>query len=523
MQNRESNASNHWRQVKPPRFPSQSSSLSKASRYRTRPSTNFNHRTLYSSARGTNSQRNDELQYSLSNEASMEEEEEEEEAVAAGWVGSPWDMPERPQVNIHDLDLSRSYVNNSNLKYSIKSGSSRALSNRQPRWTHNCNEPLTDCSKLPEGWNMNEPDLNPEDIDANIQRAKQRIEDNIMPHAFQWRLLEYEKKREYRKYIISKWPKGLSWNVLQRLESLEFLQGKLELEDPYEQLPNVKSIALEINDLVTYWSHGTQISQPRPFNWDELLAINTHYEGSQGFWVEGVGRYEENDSEILQLRILTSFYSRSTELALAEYKIAVRIPGVKWWTELDFIFDTGADRMEIFDSDIPLICGPHKATFRTIGSTQVYGMHTEADRHVIIVEVCLLDENIKRMTPWTMIDCNIVPGNPQHANLNGSLSSRVDGPVFRHLLYNCFVPDGQKNIFISITKRGMRLSKPLAIEKREPPPIGQGIINLEATPVRNMPNRWPDMLAAEKNLPGRARGVPGPKHDTWPNYNNGLH
>ncbi|KAJ5716165.1 hypothetical protein N7493_008076, partial [Penicillium malachiteum] len=371
---------------------------------------------------------------------------EEEEAIAAGWIGSPWDMPERPQVKINDLDLGKSYVNDLNLEYSIKSAGSRERSNRQPRWIHNGREPLTDYSKLPEGWNMNEPDLDPEDVDANIERAKQRIEDNIMPHAFQWRLNEYEKEKAYRSKIISKWPKGLSWNVLQRLESLEFLQRKLEVDDPNKQLANVKSIAeayksnqLGFNDLVTYWSHGTQISQPRPFNWDELLAINTHYEGSKGFWVEGVGHSEEYEGE---------------------YKIAIRIPGVRWWTELDFIFDIGADRMEIFDSDIPNICGPNNAEFRTIGSTQVYGMHAEADRHVIVVEVCLLDEKIRRMTPWTMIDVSGVA-----RNANGSINSRVDGPVFRHLLYDCFVPDGHKNLFIAVTKRGMRLSKPLAVDK----------------------------------------------------------
>ncbi|KAJ5702250.1 hypothetical protein N7488_009798 [Penicillium malachiteum] len=321
---------------------------------------------------------------------------------------------------------------------------------------------------------MNEPDLDPDDIDANIERAKERIEDNIMPHAFQWRLHEYEKEKTYRSKIISKWPKGLSCNVLQRLESLEFLQRKLELDDPLEQLANFKSISEAYN-------------QPRPFDWDELLAINTHDEGSKGFWVEG-------------------------------YKIAVRIPGVRWWTELDFIFDTGADRIMIFDSDIPNICGPNNANFRTIGSTQVYGMSAEADRHVIVLEVCLLDEKTRRMTPWTMIDCNIVPGAARNAN--GSINSRVDGPVFRHLLYNCFVPDGHKNLFIAITKRGMHLSKPLAIDKREPPSIGEGIVNLESVPVRN---HYPmaDILPVPKNLPERAKGLPGPKYDAWPSVGPG--
>ena len=59
---------------------------------------------------------------------------------------------------------------------------------RQPRWTHGGDKPLVDWDKLPKGWNPNEPDLAPTDFDAQIERCRERIADNIMPHIFQERL-----------------------------------------------------------------------------------------------------------------------------------------------------------------------------------------------------------------------------------------------------------------------------------------------------------------------------------------------
>lgn len=89
----------------------------------------------------------------------------------------------------------------------------------------------------------------------------------------------------------------LSWETVQRVYELQMMKTDLEsTTDDEEQLQNIeallkayKSGALDWNaGLVTYWMKGAQISQPRPFDWDELEAINAHHEGDKGFWVEGV-------------------------------------------------------------------------------------------------------------------------------------------------------------------------------------------------------------------------------------------
>lgn len=89
---------------------------------------------------------------------------------------------------------------------------------------------------------------------------------------------------------------ALSEAVVQRLESLDSLwESIFKAGDRFEQLVNIEAVMdayrsgeLQWNGLVTYWSFGSQLCQPRPFNWDEFEAINERYEGSMSFWTEGV-------------------------------------------------------------------------------------------------------------------------------------------------------------------------------------------------------------------------------------------
>lgn len=91
-------------------------------------------------------------------------------------------------------------------------------------------------------------------------------------------------------------PEGLSILTLQRIKSLEEIVELLEAEgDEQCQIDNILGIleayrrkSLEWTGLVTYWSHGKQLCQPRPFDWDEFEAINEKYNGHKDFWVEGV-------------------------------------------------------------------------------------------------------------------------------------------------------------------------------------------------------------------------------------------
>lgn len=96
--------------------------------------------------------------------------------------------------------------------------------------------------------------------------------------------------------LMARFP-GVSLKVAERLEILEsHRQFCIDTNDELELLSTVenlitayKSGMLEWNPgLITYWSHGKQLCQPRPFDIQEFARVNKEHNGSSGFWVEGV-------------------------------------------------------------------------------------------------------------------------------------------------------------------------------------------------------------------------------------------
>ena len=97
--------------------------------------------------------------------------------------------------------------------------------------------------------------------------------------------------------LIAQEPRGLSWKVVQRLNTLyDIKEFFTDGNDRFDQLSNVGAIIAEYKagnlgwneGLVTYWKDGTQLCQPRPYAADECDIIYNYYECTQGFWVEGV-------------------------------------------------------------------------------------------------------------------------------------------------------------------------------------------------------------------------------------------
>lgn len=93
---------------------------------------------------------------------------------------------------------------------------------------------------------------------------------------------------------------GKSWEVIQRLESLETIKSHLEEKgDPCKELANVRAIIaaykadqLQWDDRVTFWCQGKQIAGPFEFSWDDFEKFNTEENrGGGGFWVEGVSEH----------------------------------------------------------------------------------------------------------------------------------------------------------------------------------------------------------------------------------------
>ncbi|KAJ5082312.1 hypothetical protein N7532_011355 [Penicillium argentinense] len=165
---------------------------------------------------------------------------------------------------------------------------------RQYRWKNTDSNPIT---VLPIGWNAEEYDLDAEDLDAQIERCRERIEDNILPHIFERKLDTFLIRKTERETAMMIYP-GLAWEVLERIQNLEEIGATLLQDgDEYALLPTISAIIQAYKTgtigwypgLVTYWYNGAQISQPRPFDWDEYGCISSHCLGGiVSFWVEGV-------------------------------------------------------------------------------------------------------------------------------------------------------------------------------------------------------------------------------------------
>ncbi|CEO58603.1 hypothetical protein PMG11_03314 [Penicillium brasilianum] len=193
------------------------------------------------------------------------------ESVAETRVESASESPLKEEINVDDLDLDVSYVG----KIKLPDPPERP---KRKRWTHKGAEPIMQMQDVPQGWNTEEPDLDPDDVDALIARCKERINvDRILPYMFKGKLARLEKEKNRRENLMANYP-GLSWNVVKRIVQLEGAVKYLEKrhlegrKGEYERLQTALAIqeAYRVGDLglhaglVTYWAEGRRLSEPRP-------------------------------------------------------------------------------------------------------------------------------------------------------------------------------------------------------------------------------------------------------------------
>lgn len=173
----------------------------------------------------------------------------------------------------------------------------RTLPPRQERWKNPNKEPITEWANAPKGWTPSEPDLHRHDLDAQIERCYERIEDNILPDLFRKRLDWYLGWKANQQKILDAAPNGADFELAQRLHHLSGIQNMLQTEgDPDGQLPNVRALAaayrtggLKIErGVVTYWSKGVRLNEPTKFSRELHEKMLRENDSTHSFWVEGV-------------------------------------------------------------------------------------------------------------------------------------------------------------------------------------------------------------------------------------------
>ncbi|KAJ5735007.1 uncharacterized protein N7483_000132 [Penicillium malachiteum] len=132
--------------------------------------------------------------------------------------------------------------------------------------------------------------------------------------------------------------------------------------------------------------------------------------------------------------------------------MAVRIPGYKWWSELQFMHDTGATMLALYRGDIRTIMGPfgppNDPPLRVAWSTVFYTANGPKTQEIVQLEVTILDGRGERLAPWTRIQASLMDGDHQPG-----VNARMDGPWLRYMMYYANVPDGNLDLFIADTQK----------------------------------------------------------------------
>ncbi|KAJ5362445.1 hypothetical protein N7541_003289 [Penicillium brevicompactum] len=302
---------------------------------------------------------------------------------------------------------------------------------------------ITNKEDVPDGWSVNEPDLEETDVDGQIERCNERIAEGILPDFFKTRLERYTAIRQHKIDMINSEPKGLSWEVVQRLDELKKLHELLEEEDKEENISNVKAIMDAYRSkrlsftagLVTFWSHGKLVSGPKKLNMEEFYALHAKH-GAKGFWVEGF-----QGPKPIQLNYFFSLNAFIPGWAQHHITISIRNPTTKATNtdmetlHLEFLEDTGATTMALFENDVfdlELMSG---APLPGAGSTLAQTANGQKRIELKVVEANIFMGNQPLLPNWVEVAAAVSP------KPTGFAPARLSGVWIHHMLFVVSMPD----------------------------------------------------------------------------------
>ncbi|KAJ6168381.1 hypothetical protein N7497_001224 [Penicillium chrysogenum] len=331
-----------------------------------------------------------------------------------------------------------------------------SLPTRQQRWKHNGDEPITDPTLVPEGWNANELDLDVNDIDSQIERCVERISDGILPDFFKFRLSQYERRRAARDEMVHSEPAGLSWDIVRRLNHLKEIEAHLNTNrDPDNQLPNVKALTKAYREgnlgwsrgLVSYWSNGVQLNEPQKFDAEFHKNLAKQYDTTKAWWVEGLlPPGHGNLGALHSFPSHTSYHSVKFPVDISVDSQRNGLGGINMLT----LHDTGADIMGIPQCYIDQLEAMGLPVY-----VQGYNIMTIPGgwscHKIVEIDVRLTDANGAPLSHWTRVQACVMKSLP-----GDTFGMTLSGPFLRFVLYTATCPDGQGLLYVCDHKKDLR-------------------------------------------------------------------
>ncbi|KAJ5093561.1 hypothetical protein N7456_009422 [Penicillium angulare] len=328
---------------------------------------------------------------------------------------------------------------------------------------------ITELANVPSDWNWTDYDIPEDDIEANIQRCKDRIEDGIMPQWWQNKLVYLEEDRAAIQRMIASEPEGLDLAVVARLKTLEFIQKSLVKKgDEYNQMKNVKAIMKHYREQsstgftwnygkVTYWADGAPISEvPEVFDWKRFRKLSDIYldecrsaknpNPQTGIWVEGGQNPGPHMSMVVwpvprYIGIPSPGFGRAQK-----YNLSLRIPGSARQMEWTFTDDTGCSKTLIYKDDLERLLQISNGRRPLFLDESVY-ITANGNITTPTVELeCCLTSGTTEFTPWVATEISI-------ANYRRPAGvPRLAGPFIREMVYTATAPDGLSRLYIAKNK-----------------------------------------------------------------------
>lgn len=171
----------------------------------------------------------------------------------------------------------------------------------------------------------------------------------------------------------------------------------------------------------------------------------------------------------------------------------MRFPGHNSYAELEFLHDTGASDMSIYQDDLPAIMGPSTSPYlqvagyaRIVTPGQEPTPNNSTVLPMVSIEATMVTENEDptkerlRMTPWTRAWTTVNIGRA-----NKALGiHRLDGPWLRHRLYMGSAPDGCDQVHVATSKSDLNLKK---VDLKKTPGLVNDSPRIPAVPGAKMP------------------------------------
>ncbi|CAG8424099.1 unnamed protein product [Penicillium salamii] len=239
--------------------------------------------------------------------------------------------------------------------------------------------------------------------------------------------------------MIKSEPKGLDWEVIQRLDELKQLKANLGKEDKDKNLPNVEAIIKAYQtknisskgDLVTFWCDGKLVAGPKKFDPKELYALSSK-QGSTGLWVEGI-----DGSKPQQLNIFFSLFPSQPRFAQHKILISLRNPNTQapntdmQTLTLPCLEDTGATLMKLHAQDVAELERLSGTNLPIMGSFMMITASNPVTARRMVVQANIWHNGRYIIPRWVDTEACVSPDPQGKANMS---HNRLSGVWVHHTL-----------------------------------------------------------------------------------------